>query len=125
MLLEDLLFGALKSLVGNRVAPVIFPQPPAVPTWPAIRYSIDANPIIDICGDGDDSTADVSVQLDVVAKEFAQVRSLRLQVLSAMRTFAPPATLQFSTGEYDEETKTFREILRYNIHGSSSMESPQ
>lgn len=124
MLLEENLFNALRSLVGNRVAPIIFPQPPAVPTWPAIRYSIDSNPIADLCGDGDDTTADTRVQLDVVAKEFAQVRSLRLQVLSAMRTFAPPAVLQFSTGDYDEETKTFREILGYNIHGSSSMESP-
>jgi hypothetical protein len=125
MILEERLFSALKSLVGNRVAPIIFPQPPAVPTWPAIRYSIDTTPVIDICGDGDDSTADTRVQLDVVAKEFAQARSLRLQVLSAMRTFAPPATLQFSTGEFDAETRTFREILQYSIHGSSSMESPQ
>jgi Protein of unknown function (DUF3168) len=124
MTLEDALFAALKTLVGNRVAPVIFPQPPAVPTWPAIRYSIETTPIVDACGDGDDSTSDARVQLDVVAKDFPSVRSLRLQVLAAMGAFDPPAVLQFSTGEYDEETKTFREILQYSIHGSSSLESP-
>jgi hypothetical protein len=124
MPIEDSLFSALKSLVGNRVAPVVFPQPPARPTWPAIRYTIDTTPVVDICGDGDDSTADVRVQLDVVATEHAAVRSLRLQVLAAMDAFTPPAILQFSTGEYDPETKTYREILQYLVHGSSSMESP-
>lgn len=124
MLLEDNLFSALKTLVGNRVAPEVFPQPPAVPTWPAIRYSIDLTPIADICGDGDDSTSDARVQLDVVAKDFAAARALRLQVLAAMGAFDPPAILQFSSGEYDEETKTYREILQYMIHGSTDMGSP-
>lgn len=124
MSLEDSLFTALKTLVGNRVAPIVFPQPPAVPTWPAIRYSIDTAPVIDLCGDGDDLTAATRVQLDVVAKEYDQARTLRLQVMSNMEAFIPPATLEFSSSEFDEETRTFREILQYSIHGSSPAGSP-
>ena len=124
MTLEADLFTALKTLVGNRVAPVVFPQPPAVPTWPAIRVTIDLSPLIDICGDGDDATANTRVQLDVVAKDYEQARSLRLNVKAQMEAFAPPATLEFSSSEYDAETKTYREILQYSVHGSSDLGSP-
>jgi len=120
MTLEASLFAALKSLVGNRMSPNAFPQPPAVPTWPAIRYTIiDAVPVVDICGDGDDATAEVRVQLDLVAEKYVDVRALRLQVLSAMASFTPPAILELSSGVYDAETKTHREILQYVFHGSS------
>lgn len=121
MSLETALFTALKSLVGNRVSPVTFPQPPAVPTWPAIRYTfISTVPIEDLCGDGDDETAEALVQLDLVAPTFSAARALRLQVMSAMRTFDPPARLQNSAGEYDADTKTYREQLDYLFHPSSS-----
>ena len=125
MSVETSLFSALKNLVGNRVAPVIFPQAPAVPTWPAIRYAfIDSVPIVDICGDDDDTTAEQRVQLDIVATTFAAVRALRLEVMAAMRSFDPPATLQLSSSEYDAETKTYREILDYLLNGSSEPSSP-
>lgn len=121
MSLEVDLDAALKSLVGNRVAPVIFPQPPGVPTWPAIRYTVISNvPVTDICGDGDDETAEPRVQLDVVAATYMQVRALRLQVMAAMRMFLPPAILENTSSQYDDETKTFREIMEYTIHGSSA-----
>jgi hypothetical protein len=121
MTLEASLFTALKSLVGNRMSPNTFPQPPAVPTWPAIRYTIvDSVPVIDICGDGDDATAQTRVQLDVVAESYAAARALRLQVMSAMAAFTPPAILELSMSLYDAETKTHREILDYMFHGSSS-----
>lgn len=121
MSLEQDLFAALRTLVGNRVAPVTFPQPPAVPTWPAIRYTIVSNvPVVDICGDGDDETAEPRVQLDLVASEFKQVRALRLQVMAAMRLFVPPAILENTSSQYDDETKTFREIMDYIFYGSSS-----
>lgn len=121
MSLETALFTALKSLVGNRVSPVTFPQPPAVPTWPAIRYTfISTVPIEDLCGDGDDETAEALVQLDLVASTFSAARALRLQVMAAMRTFDPPAILQNSSGEFDADTKTYREQLDYLFHPSSS-----
>src|SRR5678815_3100490 len=120
MTIEADIFTALKSLVGNRVSPNEFPQPPAVPTWPAIRYTIiDTIPVVDICGDGDDSTATPRIQLDVVATTYTAVRALRLQVMAAMRTFTPPAILDSSGGDYDPETKTYREQLDYLFHGSS------
>jgi len=120
MSLETAIFAALKSLVGNRMSPNEFPQPPKTPTWPAIRYAIvDSVPVVDICGDGDDATAETVIQLDVVAEDYAAARALRLQVMAAMKTFTPPATLEFSTGTADADTKTHREILRYQIHGSS------
>jgi len=120
MSLEADLFSALKSLVGNRMSPDTFPQPPAVPVWPAIRYTFVSNvPFVDLLGDGDDETSEPHVQLDVVATSFSAVRSLRLQVMAAMRTFAPPAILQNTTSEYDSETKTYREIMEYSFFGSS------
>lgn len=120
MSLENDLVTALKSLVGNRMSPNTFPQPPALPTWPAIRYTfIDTVPVLDICGDGDDATATPRIQIDVVAETYTQARTIRLQVMAAMRTFVPPAILELSSGEYDAETKTHREILDYTIHGSS------
>lgn len=119
MSLEEDLFSALKSLVGNRVAPS-FPQPPKTPTWPAIRYNIVSNvPVIDIDGDGDDSTSEPRIQLDIVANTYEAARALRLQVMAAMKTFNPPAVLQNSNSTTDAETKTSREILEYITYGSS------
>lgn len=119
MSIDTALFDALKNLVGNRVAPNVFPQPPTKPTWPAIRYTISSTPVQDICGDDDDDTAQISAQLDVVAETYDAARTLRLSVMSAMRTFSPPATLDNDITVFDEETKTHRIILTYTIHGSS------
>lgn len=114
------LYSALRSLVGNRMSPDTFPQPPAVPTWPAIRYSfISIVPEVDICGDGDDETAETHVQLDLVAATNVAVRALRLQVMAAMRLFSPPAILELSSSGYDADTKTYRWILEYSLHGST------
>lgn len=121
MTTETDLFDALKSLVGNRVAPIVFPQPPAVPTWPAIRYSFPSvNPVVDLCGDGDDTTAEVRVQLDAVATTYSAARQLRLDIMAIMRTFDPPAILEFSTSDYDSTTKVYIEIMQYTLHGSSA-----
>lgn len=127
MTLEADLFTALKNLVGNRVAPVTFPQAPNRPSWPAIRYTlISTVPVVDLCGDGDDRTAETRIQLDVVAESYIAVRTLRLQVMAAMAalyvdvsTGEQTTILENSLSEYDSETKTFREILDYTIHGSS------
>ena len=113
------LFSALKSLVGNRMSPNTFPQPPAVPTWPAIRYSLRGNPIQDLCGEGDDDTADMYCQLDVVATTYAAMDALRLQVKSTLESFSPPARLEGWSVEYDAETQTHRAIMDYAFFGSS------
>jgi hypothetical protein len=122
MSLENDLFSALKSFVGNRMRPNAFPQPPVIPTWPAIRYTvIDSIPVVDVCGDGDDETATPRVQLDIVAITYEQARSVRLQVMNAMRSFDPPAILETSSsGGFDPVTNTHSERLDYTFHGSSS-----
>lgn len=119
MSIENALKTALGSLVGSRVAPVVFPAPPAVPTWPAIRYTIvDTVPVQDRCGDGDDDTSVHRVQLDCVASTFAAARSLRLAVMAAMRSFPVTARLDLSgPSGYDDETKTYRESLDYLVYG--------
>lgn len=121
MALEQQLFTALRSLVSNRVYPTIFQQPDGtLPAWPALRYTITASvPIEDLCGDGDDQTADVSVQIDVVDKTYAAVSTLRLSVMAAMRGLPTPARMSFSSREYDSETLTHRAILIYDVTGSS------
>lgn len=110
----------LKPLVGNRVSEDTFPQPPAVPVWPAIRYSFSTSPVIDSCGDGDDDTALREVQLDLVAEKRTDIRALRLAVRTAMKTFDPPATCNNDFATFDAETKTFRRIMLYQLNGSSS-----
>lgn len=120
MTLEVDLMTTLKSLVGNRMSPNTFPQPPAVPVWPAIRYTfVSTTPVVDLCGDGDDSTAEPRVQLDLVANGYKEVRLLRLQVMAAMRLFVPPAILDGSFSDYDPITKTHWETLDYLFYGSS------
>jgi hypothetical protein len=118
--IEASLYTTLAPLVSNRVYPVTFPLTGAVPVWPAIRYSIiSVTPSVTICGDGGDETADTRIQLDIVAQTFSAVRALRLQVMTAMLTFAPPAVFENSFSSYDAETKTFREQVDYVTYASS------
>jgi hypothetical protein len=110
----------LKPLVGNRVSEDTFPQPPAVPVWPAIRYSFSTSPIVDSCGDGEDDTAEREVQIDVVASERTQIRALRLSVRALMKTYTPPAICLNDFPLFDPDTKTFRRVMIYLLNGSSS-----
>lgn len=120
MTIEQQLFTALRGLVNDRVYPVIFQQPDGtLPPWPSIRYSMTNTPIEDLCGDGDDETSDVSVQIDAVAETHGAMRTLRLAVMAAMRSLPTPARLQVDLDDFDEETKTYRAILRYEVGGSS------
>lgn len=118
MTLEADLYTHFASLVGNRFVPK-FPQPPAIPTWPAIRYRIETFALVDVCGDGDDDTAEQTVILEIVASTYTAARALRLQVLALAKTFDPPMIAGFNHGEEDAETKTWREIQELTVHGSS------
>lgn len=126
MSLKSDLFDALGPLVSNgsvhRCYPDVFPQPPAVPVWPAIRYSVISGEVFpDICGSGADQTDDVLVQIDAVAPTGTARDALRLSIRNAMSTFQPPATLQgVPREEYDAETKTYRASMDYVIYGSST-----
>lgn len=122
MSVETELFTALRALVSDRVYPSEFPQPSgnAPPVWPAIRYSIVGSaPVEDLCGDGDDTTTDFRVQVDVVDSTYAGMRALRLQTMAALRSLPTPARLQMGFDEFDAETRTHRAVLVYEIGGSS------
>ena len=98
----------------------MFPLTGALPVWPAIRYTfISVTPSVTICGDGGDATADTRIQLDIVDTTFTAARALRLQVMTAMQTFVPPAVFENSFSSYDEQTKTYREQLDYVTYASS------
>jgi Protein of unknown function (DUF3168) len=120
--IESQLFTALRGLVSDRVYPTEFPQPEGnePPVWPALRFSIVSSvPVEDLCGDGDDTTADVTVQVDVVATTFDAMRALRLQVMAAMRTLPTPARLSSDFAVRDAETSTHRAVMTYEVSGSS------
>lgn len=121
MSLEQDIFAALSPLVGSRVSPVEFPQPPnPPPTWPAIRYTfISSVPFHDVCGDGDDETAETHIQIDVVAETFKAARLLRSQVWTALKA-ALPVRLDNTYSLVDSETKTYREIMEFSLHESTA-----
>jgi hypothetical protein len=121
MSIEEDLFAGLKALVASdRAYPITFPQAPADPDWPAIRYTfISVDPAAAICGDSGDLSATTRVQIDAVAKTFAAARALRLSIMAFMKTFTPPALFDGSREEYDSETKTFRASLDFLIYASS------
>lgn len=126
-MIEGVVFTALKSLVGNRCYPNTFIQPEdgALPTWPAIRYTlISGDNAFDLCGTDNVDTDDTVVQLDLVAKTHGAVVTLRDQAITAMQGLTPPAVRLSMFNEYDETTKTYRITMDYLFSASSSGGSP-
>lgn len=112
---------ALRGLVAGRCYPNTFPQAPAVPVWPSIRYSvISQQPVADICGTGDVSTDDTRIQVDIVAKTYGAAITLRDQVITAMVGLDPPAARDGGFEDYDAETETHRCTLDFIFCASSS-----
>lgn len=113
----------LKPLVGNRVYRNVFPQAPAVPVWPAIRYSFPSvTPSQDLCGDGGEETSDYRLQIDVVMLESAgptAFAALMAQVKAAMATLQPIYVFDNEFEEFDFETKTTRAAVDYLVYLSS------
>jgi hypothetical protein len=118
---ENDIFAAVSSLVGGRVYPLTFVQPSgALPTWPAIRYTVVSDSIeATVCGSGGTDQADTRVQLDVVAATYAAVRALRLQVITAMEALTTPTVWDGDGETFDEPTRTFRARLDFVIYPSS------
>lgn len=120
MNLEVLLVAALKGFFQDRMYPNVFPQAPSTPVWPSLRYTIiDSSPVVDLCGDGGDETADTRVQFDIVALTYKQVQQLRDQVKTALAAFDPPAIWQGESNLWDIETRTHRCQLDYVFYPSS------
>jgi Protein of unknown function (DUF3168) len=107
------IFTALSGLVANRCYPATFPQPPALPVWPSIRYTLSTNDTAPaLCGTGDEDEDDIGVQIDVVAETHADMIALKAQVITALMALKcarEPGGFEI----YDAETKTHRAVLQY------------
>lgn len=135
-MISGVVFTALRGLVNDRCYPIEFPQelitPPSTvsggtpyPTWPAIRYQqISGDNVPTICGTDTEDTDDTSVQVDVVARTHGAMRALVTQVIAALQVTDPPCVRDFFFEDYDEETKTYRGILRFTFYASSASGSP-
>lgn len=117
---EAKIWEALRSLVNNRVYPVVFPQK-TKPEWPAIRYTrISTSPDLTLCGSGGDDTADSEFQIDVVASSWAGMITLVEDVKAAMNSITDPTPVWVNENmAFDQETKTYRCQLDYSFHPSS------
>lgn len=124
-MIEGVVYTALKGLVSDRCYPVTFPQPLGLPPWPAIRYTVVSRVNApDICGTDDVDTDDTRVQVDAVALTHGAVSALRDQIIAAMMGLTPPAVRDGGFSTYDEETKTYREVLDFIFSASTPAGSP-
>lgn len=117
------LVAKLKPLVSGRVYRRKFPQSPALPVWPSIRYTfVSTTPGQDLCGDGGEETADFRVQIDVVMLESAgetAFSNLCTAVKTAMQDFRPIWVWDSDFEDYDPDTKTNRLTADYMVYLSS------
>lgn len=122
MTVETEIAAALRAVpaLAAAVHQDVFPQPPAVPKWPAVRFTkVSGTPYLDMCGDGGEDTDDVRFQIDVVSSKSADERNdLARQVRAALSAawFLPQGS---TTNEYDAETKTYRGTIDVISHRES------
>lgn len=123
-MIEATVFTTLRGLVNDRCYPARFPQNEKgeiTTIWPAIRYTVvTAFNDADICGTDTVDTDDTEIQVDGVAKTHGAMIALRDQIIAAMQTTSPPCvrTNRFET--FDPETRTYRAVLSFTFHPSSS-----
>jgi hypothetical protein len=109
--LEDVLFTTLGPLVSNRMHPVVVPQSA---TYPCIRYqTVTAAPENSLCGSS--GLVRSSVQLDLYAEDYAVVRALREQVVTAMQSCPLTNLLVGEQEGFEPDGKLFRRVLQYSI----------
>jgi len=109
--LEELVFTALGPLVAGAVHPVVIPQEA---TYPCIRYaSISAIPESSLCGSS--GLVRTRLQLDLYAQQYAQIRALREQVISAMQAFPLENILSDEAEAFEADPKLFRRVLTYSL----------
>lgn len=120
---------ATVATLGTRIYEGTFPQPPAVPVWPAARYTFVGNtPYAALCGDGDIDADDVRVQIDLVVQTSqADLHALRRAVIAAMSSIVVqsgepplPSTRETDLYNYEGETKTHRFTLDFLLFPSSA-----
>ena len=108
--LEEFIFNTLGPVVAGRVHPVVIPQEA---TYPCIRYAtITAIPENSTCGSS--GLVRSNFQIDCYAQDYAGVRALREQVITAMQSF-PLECVLLNEGElFESEPKLFRRMLNYS-----------
>lgn len=102
------------ALAGGRFAvhQDVFPQPPAVPAWPAVRFNrVSGATYLDVCGDGGEDTDDIRFQVDVVVSTTADARNDLMRRVRAALAEARFYAQGPSTNDWDAETKTFRATI--------------
>lgn len=112
---------ALGALVSGRVFPNTFWQGDVLPPWPSIRYRItgqETNP--DLCGTAGVDVDDTDVQIDIAAKTYGALVTLRDQAIAALQNVDPPCVRQGGFEDRDQELKVHRAVLFYSFHPSSS-----
>lgn len=128
MSIEGQFFAKVKGLVSDRCYPNTFPQPIDDVTWPAIRYvRIAADPGLALCGVGTDDEADISLQVDVVARTYGAAQVLRDNVLAKIKEMDPPGIWTGQSDFYDAETKTHRcqlDVIFYQSSAEVAVDSP-
>ena len=109
--LEELLYAALGPLVAGRAHPVIVPQEAS---YPCIRYAtVIAQP--ENSTTGSSGLVRSLVQVDLYAEEYAALRTLREQVVTAMQAFQLENILTDETEAYEPDPKLFRRVLSYSM----------
>lgn len=110
-MIEQSIFDSLKSLVGNRVYPLVMPQNA---TLPAIVYTRIANNASNVLEGG--STIDqIRVQVDTYATTFFAARLLAAQVRSALEGASFKATLQTEQDFFETEVNYYRISQDYYV----------
>jgi hypothetical protein len=121
---------ATVATLSTRIYEGTFPQPPAVPVWPAARFTFVGNtPYPALCGDSDIEADDVRVQIDLVVAEAggtSALHTLRAAVIAAMSAMVLqsgetplPSTRDTDLYAFDPETKTHRFVLDFLLYPSS------
>jgi hypothetical protein len=113
---------ALSPLVSGRVYWDHFPQPPAAPIWPSMRYTwVSQTPDQRWCGDGDEESAEYRLQIDIVlleSKGKSQLTAMGRQVKALIKSTFPGWRRESQFSDFDFETKTNRMMLDYSISTS-------
>jgi hypothetical protein len=111
--LERKLYAALRDKLDSSVPvyPVMIPQDAP---YPCVRYSTTlAVPASSLCGSS--GLVNSSVQIDVWAHEFAQLRGLREDILTVMQQFEMENILQSEMDLYEPDYRAYQRILSFSV----------
>jgi hypothetical protein len=122
MSVDTALHAALDPIFTSRVWANAFPQEPGTPAVPAVRFVVvSGDPTLDICAEDNEDTDDIRVQLDVIAATYAALKTIKAQVINAMKGLTPPAVRQPGGFEaFDDDVRAHRWSVDYVFSQSSA-----